>query len=249
MMDLMKHKDLIKMELQEYSYRIEELEVSTDIIEKFMGYEPGNAPEPIPQLIKEVLDIAHDYSEIKGGYVIQDDIDINRNDKILQINDTVFEVKKIVAGQLRKMETLALFACTAGPEIGSYSKELMHDGDFIKGYIADVIGSEMVESAMDKIQDDLEQKMESRGLHITDRYSPGYCGWSVGEQHKLFSFLPENFCNITLTPSSLMQPMKSVSGIIGIGTEVRRKGYVCNMCDMVNCIYREKKHTKKADRC
>ncbi len=237
------------MELQEYNYRFDELEVSTDIIEKFMGYEPGNSPEPIPQMIDEVLTIAQDYCDIKGGYVIQNDVDINREDKILQINGTAFDIKKIITNQLRKMDDIALFVCTAGAGIGNYSKELMHDGDFIKGYIADVVGSEIVESAMDKIQNDLEQHLETKGLHITDRYSPGYCGWSVGEQHKLFSFFPDNFCGITLTPSSLMQPIKSVSGVIGIGLDVRRKGYVCNMCDMVNCIYREKRHTKRADRC
>jgi len=150
------------MELQEYSYRFDELEVSTDIIEKFMGYEPGNAPEPIPQMIQQVLDIAHDYCDIKGGYVIQNDIDINRSERILQINGTQFDVKRIISNQLRKMDNIALFACTAGPGIGSYSKKLMHEGDFIKGYIADVIGSEIVELAMDKIQEDLEQKMESQ---------------------------------------------------------------------------------------
>ncbi|MCK5470058.1 MAG: hypothetical protein KAI99_16165, partial [Cyclobacteriaceae bacterium] len=198
------------MELQEYAFRFDELEVSTDIIEKFMGYEPGKSPEPIPQMIKEVLEVAQDYCEIRGGYVIQKDIDINREEKMLRINGAQFDTKKIVTNQLRKMENVALFVCTAGPEIGEYSKELMHEGDFIKGYIADVVGSEIVESAMDKIQDDLERKMEARELHITDRYSPGYCGWSVGEQHKLFSFFPENFCGITLTPSSLMQPIKSV---------------------------------------
>ena len=236
-------------ELQEYSYRFDELEISTDIIEKFMGYEPGNSPDPVPQLIREVLSVAHDYCNIKGGYVIQNDTQINRSEKTLQINGTIFNVKKIVSNQLRKMDNVALFACTAGPGIGAYSKELMHEGDFIKGYIADVVGSEIVESAMDKIQNDLERKMEAQGLHITDRYSPGYCGWSVGEQHKLFSFFPDQFCGITLTDSSLMQPIKSVSGVIGIGPDVRRKGYVCQMCDMVNCIYREKHETKKADRC
>jgi hypothetical protein len=237
------------MELQEYRYRFDELEVSTDIIEKFMGYEPGHAPEPMPQLIQEVLDMAHDLCDIRGGYIIKQDIDINREDKIMHINGTEFEVKKIITNQLRKMDSVALFVCTAGPGISKYSKDLMHEGDFIKGYIADVVGSEIVESAMDKIQADLEVQMESQGLHITDRYSPGYCGWSVGEQHKLFSFFPKDFCGITLTPSSLMQPIKSVSGVIGIGENVRRKGYVCNMCDMVNCIYREKRETKKADRC
>ena len=236
-------------ELQEYSYEFDQLEVNTDIIEKFMGYEPGQSPEPIPHLIAEVLAVAHEYCDIKGGYVIQNDISINRSERILQINGTQFEVKKVVSNQLRKMDNVALFACTAGNGIGDYSKELMHEGDFVKGYIADVIGSEIVESAMDMIQNDLEQKMEATGWHITDRYSPGYCGWSVGEQQKLFSFFPPGFCGITLTESSLMQPIKSVSGVIGIGPNVRRKGYVCQQCDMVNCIYREKHQNKRADRC
>lgn len=236
------------MELQEYKYAFDELDVSTDIIEKFMGYEPGEAPEPIPQLIKEVLDVAHDYCDIRGGYLIKHP-ELDRETKTLTIGDTKFKVNKIIANQLRKMDDIALFVCTAGQGIGAYSKTLMHEGDFVKGYIADVVGSEIVESAMDKIQQALERQMEATGRHITDRYSPGYCGWSVGEQHKLFSFFPEKFCGITLTPSSLMQPIKSVSGVIGLGENVRRKGYVCNLCSMVNCIYREKKYTKKADRC
>ncbi len=237
------------MELQEYTYQIDDLEVSTGIIEKFMGYEPGQSPEPIPQLIQEVLDIAHDYCDIKGGYIIQNDIGIHKDDSNLSINGTVFNIKKIISYQLRKMESVAIFACTAGTGIGDYSKELMHDGDFIKGYIADVVGSEIVESAMDKIQNELEQQMKYHQLHVTDRYSPGYCGWSVAEQHKLFSFFPNDFCGISLTPSSLMHPIKSVSGVIGIGPNVRRKGYLCKKCDMVNCIYREKRFIKKADRC
>ena len=237
------------MELREFEYGFEDLDISIDIIEKFMGYQPGNAPEPIPQLINEVLEVAHEYCDIKGGYVIHDDIQVSREEKYVQIDGKRFEVKKIITHQLKKMENVALFACTAGQKIGDFSKQLMHEGDFVKGYIADVVGSEIVESAMDNIQNSLEKNIEQQGLHITDRYSPGYCGWSVGEQHKLFSFFPENFCGISLTESSLMQPIKSVSGIIGIGSEVRRKGYECQLCDMVNCIYREKRVSKKASRC
>jgi hypothetical protein len=237
------------MELQEYRYRFDDLDISAGIIEKFMGYEPGQSPEPIPELIDEVFKVAHDHCDIRGGYLIKDDINLQKEEQLLHINGTEFDIKRIIANQLRKIDQIAMFVCTAGQGIGDFSKQLMHDGDFVKGYIVDVVGSEIVESAMDKIQDDLEKQMESTGLHITDRYSPGYCGWSVGEQHKLFSFFPRGFCGITLTPSSLMEPIKSVSGIIGIGENVRRKGYVCNMCDMVNCIYREKKQPKKADRC
>jgi hypothetical protein len=237
------------MELQEYRYRFDDLDISAGIIEKFMGYEPGHSPEPIPDLIDEVFKVAHDHCDIRGGYVIKDDINLLKDEQLLHINGIEFDIKRIISNQLRKIDQIAMFVCTAGQGIGDFSKQLMHEGDFVKGYIVDVVGSEIVESAMDKIQDDLEKQMESTGLHITDRYSPGYCGWSVGEQHKLFSFFPRGFCGITLTPSSLMEPIKSVSGIIGIGESVRRKGYVCNLCEMVNCIYREKKQPKKADRC
>jgi hypothetical protein len=237
------------MELQEYRYRFDDLDISAGIIEKFMGYEPDHSPEPIPELIDEVFKVAHDHCDIRGGYLIKDDINLLKDEQLLHINGIEFDIKRIISNQLRKIDQIAMFVCTAGQGIGDFSKQLMHDGDFVKGYIVDVVGSEIVESAMDKIQNDLEKQMESTGLHITDRYSPGYCGWSVGEQHKLFSFFPRGFCGITLTPSSLMEPIKSVSGIIGIGENVRRKGYVCNMCEMVNCIYREKKQPKKADRC
>jgi hypothetical protein len=237
------------MELQEYRYRFDDLDISAGIIEKFMGYEPGHSPEPIPDLIDEVFKVAHDHCDIRGGYVIKDDINLLKDEQLLHINGIEFDIKRIISNQLRKIDQIAMFVCTAGQGIGDFSKQLMHEGDFVKGYIVDVVGSEIVESAMDKIQDDLEKQMESTGLHITDRYSPGYCGWSVGEQHKLFSFFPRGFCGITLTPSSLMEPIKSVSGIIGIGESVRRKGYVCNLCEMVNCTYREKKQPKKADRC
>jgi len=67
------------------------------------------------------------------------------------------------------------------------------------------------------MQGDLEKNMRDSGKKITNRYSPGYCGWDVTEQHKLFQLMPENYCGIKLTPSALMDPVKSISGIIGIG--------------------------------
>jgi hypothetical protein len=51
--------------------------------------------------------------------------------------------------------------------------------------------------------------------------------------------MPDNFCGIRLTPSALMDPVKSVSGFIGIGNDVRFNPYTCNLCDMKDCIYRK----------
>jgi hypothetical protein len=52
----------------------------------------------------------------------------------------------------------------------------------------------------------------------------------VSDQHDLFSLLPEDFCGIRLTESAMMVPVKSVSGIIGIGPGVERVDYQCKNC-------------------
>jgi hypothetical protein len=219
-----------------------ELDLDPVALEKFMGYTPGEAPDPFPQLIREVLDEVPPYCDIQGGYRIFHQLELDRKSHRLRLEDQTFSIKRIITNQLRKAEMAALFVCTAGAGIGDWSKKLMREGDLMKGYVVDVVGSEVVEGAMDRIQDELENEMKELGLGITDRYSPGYCDWQVSEQPKLFSFFPGNFCGIRLSETCLMYPIKSVSGIIGIGKEVKRKGYICSFCNMKNCIYRNKRY-------
>ena len=151
----------------------------------------------------------------------------------------VFNIKKIVYGQIKKSDSVAVFLGTAGEEIGRRSRDAMKEGDLLTGYIYDVVGSEIVEAAADIMQNKLQEVIVSEGKKITNRYSPGYCGWDVAEQHKLFQLIPDNFCKIRLTPSALMDPVKSISGFIGIGEHIRYNPYTCRLCDMKDCIYRK----------
>jgi hypothetical protein len=114
----------------------------------------------------------------------------------------------------------------------------MIEKDLLKGFVCDVVGSEIVEAAADLMQAELEETMIRSGKKITNRYSPGYCGWDVADQHKIFKLVNSGFCGIRLTESALMDPVKSVSGIIGIGKEVKLNPYTCKMCNMTDCIYR-----------
>jgi hypothetical protein len=109
--------------------------------------------------------------------------------------------------------------------------------------VFDLLGSMIVESAADLLQAEIQRMALSEGLLITNRYSPGYCNWSVADQHKLFSFFPDNCCGIRLTDSALMHPIKSVSGIIGIGPDVSFREYTCNLCSQVDCFHRSHRRT------
>ena len=229
--------------MRQYKIGLDNLNISKSQIEKAMGFEPGNSPNPLPGLINEVLDIANTYCSIEGGYVVREDINFDLKNHKLIVGIIDFSARKIVINQVKKSEKIALFLCTAGPEIGEWSKKLMSEGETLKGYIIDVVGSEIVESAMDSIQNSLEEDMKHQGLYITNRYSPGYCGWNVSEQQKLFTFFPDDFCSVKLSDTSLMYPIKSVSGIIGIGKEVKKNNFPCKLCDDKNCIYRGRRYT------
>ncbi len=224
-----------------YKYSFSDLPVQIEWLEKSMGYAKGETPEAIRSVIEEIFFKAPMRIDIQGGYVILDKIEFKDKNHI-HVNDLDFHTGKIISGRLRKSEKLAFFVMTAGIGIEKWSKERMSKGDPLDGYIIDMLGSEIVESAVNLMQNELEKKMEKQGYHLSNRYSPGYCGWLVQEQQKLFTLFPENFCGITLSESSLMIPIKSVSGVIGIGADIKKMTYDCKMCDMENCIYRDKKN-------
>ena len=206
-----------------------------------MGYQTGTAPEPVSVLINEVTEELLSLGGIKAEYRVFKEISLSAENKTLQVEGIIFNVRPIIYRQIKEAEDVALFICTAGPVVGEMCRQSMKDGDLLRGYVYDVIGSEIVEAAADRMQEEMRKSMDDLGKKITNRFSPGYCGWDVAEQHKLFSFFKDNFCGITLNESALMNPVKSVSGIIGIGRNVLFTPYQCKLCDDKNCIYRSRK--------
>jgi hypothetical protein len=225
----------------QYSLYLSDLKIETKQIEDLLGYKRGECPEPFPTMIGEMLESAEDYCCIEGGYVIYDDPVIDFSKLYLKVNDVYFNVGKTILSQLKKSSTMIFFKCTAGKGIEEWSKKMASDGDMLGSYILSIIGSTIVETAMDRVHHFLKEDMGRLNFNITNRYSPGYCGWRVSEQEKLFKMFPTDFCSIKLTDSMMMDPVKSVSGIIGAGREVKYDPYTCNLCDSPNCLYKNLK--------
>jgi hypothetical protein len=213
------------------------------MIETMMGYEHEPAPEPISGTIREVIQEAAGFSDIQGGYITCPELRIPPDRNTIVLGDQVLLTDKIIAWNLQEAEKVIIFLFTAGMQYEIRSREQLNQGDQIKGYVTDVLGSIVVELAVEKMYMELERPVERSGLKTTNPYSPGYCGWPVSDQYKLFSFFPESFAGITLSESSLMKPIKSVSGIIGAGKKARKRAYRCEICGHTTCIYRNRFHS------
>lgn len=155
-----------------------------------------------------------------------------------------FDMGKIILRQLRGSAAYALFICTSGVEYEAYQQRLKEQGDMVRVFIADALGSVIAERCADRMEECLQENIDKLGWHHTNRFSPGYCGWHVSQQQRLFPLFEGHTCGVTLTDSSLMVPIKSVSGIIGLGATVRHLDYTCGLCDFQQCYKRKLKFSK-----
>ena len=167
---------------------------------------------------------------------------LDEENNLLTTGYATMNIGRIISRQLRGSSAFAFFVATAGMEFENLQEQLKAEGDMVSIFIADAMGSVIAEKAADCMELALQQTLASSGLKHTNRFSPGYCGWHVSQQHMLFSHFPTpQPCGITLSESSLMTPIKSVSGIIGIGATVRHLDYTCGLCDYKDCYKRRKK--------
>lgn len=228
-----------------FSPTVEETGICPDDVLEMLHEEDRSVENPVVSDILEIFGQLNTIAEIRGGYSILNKIERNSKTGEIKIEDQTIKTSPKICKLLEGTEQIAVFICTAGRGFSDYAQEYNRAGDYLKGYIVDTFGSTLVEKSMDFIQAELERLLAKEGLQITNRYSPGYCNWPVDDQKQLFSLLPRNECAIELSDSCLMVPVKSVSGIIGIGKNVRKSSYSCDICNNQTCIYRRVRHKNK----
>jgi hypothetical protein len=216
----------------------ETVSVSRSEVLLSLGYANENIDGHFDELIEKILLQLPELCTVSAGFRqgVLHTVD-GRHDGVY-INEMFLEPQKIIVSQLRGAQSAALFIGTIGKGMEERVRELFAAGEAVEGHFTDTIASLAAEKVAGLLHNHIGAVMQSKGLLITNRYSPGYCGWPVSEQQKLFAFFPERFCGVTLTESSLMTPVKSVSGIIGIGASVTRAPYLCGRCGQKNCTYR-----------
>ena len=214
--------------MTEKTLKYQELSITQTDIYDAMGYQNATPDKEVQREVQAILnDVQHWLHPRFCFFVCQAMPD--------------FDMGKIILHQLKGSEAYALFIATAGTEYESYLQRLKNEGDMVRVYIADALGSVIAEKTADMLETCLQESINKLGWHHTNRFSPGYCGWHVSQQQLLFPLFQGHTCGVRLTESSLMLPIKSVSGIIGLGKEVRRLDYTCGLCNFEKCYKRKRK--------
>ena len=140
-------------------------------------------------------------------------------------------------------DCLALYAATVGAKVSDRIDDCFRAHEFALGAMLDSVAS----AAADKLGELIESRFlrlfsEKKTIAPDTRalsYSPGYCGWHISGQRRLFDFLKPEQIGITLRDSYLMQPLKSVSGAVIVGPAaihaIRDSYPFCEQCRTHSC--------------
>ena len=115
-------------------------------------------------------------------------------------------------------DDLALFAVTMGEDVSHEISGMFERSDFALASMLDAAASEGAELTAEVLEDIYRQHLGEQGRFNrrqgTLRFSPGYCGWHITGQKRLFAALQPGEIGIALNESCLMSPIKSISGVI-----------------------------------
>ncbi len=143
---------------------------------------------------------------------------------------------------------LAVYALTLGEKISGKIAGLCNSGDVALGGALDAAASVAADNGSEFCEQFFYNLIAKKQPTIHDTcvlaYSPGYCGWHVTGQKKLFQLLKPERVGIELNDNCLMHPIKSVSGVLVAGA--REINYFephwdfCEPCTTYSCLQRMK---------
>ncbi len=127
---------------------------------------------------------------------------------------------------------VVLFAATIGHGVDRELRRLSMT-DPLGQVIFDAAATAAVEHLADKAEATIRASAAERGLFCSWRYSPGYGDLPLDVQPEFLAMIDAaRRAGITLTPSNLMVPTKSVTAIVGIHpTPQPRPASPCDVCE------------------
>ena len=191
----------------------------------------------IESLINEYVDNVCHLIEPSYSYVVRD-ITLVQGSRVVIEGSITFR-SRVIARLLKQCDKVVVFVATIGNRLEEMVCHLAEDKLVLQAAVLDAIGSGVIETVADFVQDRIGEVARAQGLCISRRFSPGYCDWKINQQKMVFRAMNGDSAGVRLTETCLMLPQKSISGIIGIGQCNHIENFnPCKGCRKRDCVGR-----------
>ena len=115
---------------------------------------------------------------------------------------------------------IAVAVCTIGPELEEQVAGHFAGGEPLRGLLLDGIGTAAVESLCSEACRIIGREAARCGYQAGSPVSPGSPRFPISQQWELFKMIPAEDIGVSLSESGLMVPRKSLSMVVGMGSEM-----------------------------
>ncbi len=213
-----------------------EIEPDPGEIVRYLGYPAGAVPEErVQRALQTVVQWARGRCKPRGMYSLYRIASLSHTALVLENGASI---QGAIGDFLTGATRAAVFLATAGKSADSSGIDELPK-DALIALALHALGAHLAEAAVEALMRDLHRRLAPDEA-LTLRYSPGYCGIPISQQASLFRLLDAGRIGVELMPSMLMRPLKTVSGIVGIGPSdvVRAYGNPCDTCPLTDCMMR-----------
>lgn len=141
-----------------------------------------------------------------------------------------------------------LVAVGAGKECEEKARQCWQDGKPDEYFFMEMYGSAVVEHLVTRAAGNICAQAEQSGLAVLPHYSPGYSGWPVSDQPKLWSVIrgkngAQFPAELEVMDTGMLRPKKSLLAVFGLTRHPEKvlsgsKLIPCQNCSLANCNYR-----------
>lgn len=222
------------------NWSVSDLKLDVDAVLRGQGADPQIVRGRRPRLVEIAAQALEGSRFLLEPQVFLRELSVGslRHEK-LELEGGHFVKGAWITQQLAPVQSVYAIVCTVGQKIEDEVSRMM-DTDMILGLALDGVGSAGVEALGQLVCKQIEDQAEAEGMQTSVPLSPGMLNWSVEEgQPVIFEILSGLNPVVELTPSYLMRPRKSLSMLVGVGTDLGAKGSTCEYCAMQGtCKYR-----------
>lgn len=131
-------------------------------------------------------------------------------------------------------EALVVGVCTVGPAVDAQLRRLQEEKQLFLTMLFDELASAAVDQVRQQLYERVQARQAEQGWRLSTLLSPGESTWSLRDQKKIFKLLDTRPIGVTLSSSNVMQPLKSLSLIMGTGPcEMGVEGLTnCDFCTL-----------------
>jgi hypothetical protein len=151
-----------------------------------------------------------------------------------------------------------LAAVSAGRGCEDQARQLWQDDKPDEYFFLEIFGSAVVEHLVALASGRICALAENDGLIAVPHYSPGYAGWDVADQTRLFELIGRGRTQpwpepLEVFPSGMLQPKKSQLAVFGLTARTPRalasaRLVPCHNCSFAPCAYRRAPYRHAPDR-